>query len=64
MLQDGDDDLRVILVAVGEERADRTVDQAGDQRLLLARPALALEKAARDLAGGDGIFLVVDGQRK
>ena len=64
MLEDGDDDLRVVLVAVGEERADRAVDQARDQRFLLARAAFALEIAARDLAGGVGLFLVVDGQRE
>ena len=64
VLQDGDDDLRVVLVAFGEERADRAVDQAGNQRLLLARTAFALEIAARDLAGGVGLFLVVDGQRE
>ena len=40
VLDDGDDDLGVVLVAVGEERADRPVDEAGDQRLLLARAAL------------------------
>jgi hypothetical protein len=36
VLQDGDDDLRVVLVAFREERTDRPVDQARDQRLLLA----------------------------
>ena len=64
VLDDGDDDLGVVLVAVGKERADRAVDQAGNQRFLLARTAFALEIAARDLAGGVGLFLVVDGQRK
>ena len=64
VLDDGDDDLRVVLVAVGKERADRAVDQAGNQRFLLARTAFALEIAARDLAGGVGLFLVVDGQRE
>ena len=60
----GHDDLRLVLVAVGEERADRAVDEAGDQRLLLGRTAFALEIAAGDLAGGEGLFLVVDGQRE
>jgi hypothetical protein len=45
MLDDGDDDLGVVLVAVGEERTDRTVDQAGNQRFL-GRTAFALEVAA------------------
>ncbi len=64
MLHDGDDDLGVVLVTGREERADRAVDQAGNQRFLLARTAFALEVAARDLAGGIGLFLVVDGERE
>ena len=64
MAENGDDDLRLAAVAVGEERADRAVDQAGDERLVLARTAFALEVAAGDLAGGEGLFLVVDGQRE
>src|SRR5690606_8550602 len=40
------------------------VDQAGDEGLLLARPAFALEVAAGDLAGREGLFLVIDGQRE
>ncbi len=32
--------------------------------LVLARTAFALEEAAGDLAGGEGLFLVVDGQRE
>ena len=47
-----------------EERPDRPVDQPRGQRLLFGRPALALEKAAGDLAGGEGLFLVIDGQRE
>ena len=60
----GDDDLRLVAEALGEQRADRAVDQAGDQRLLLGRTAFALEVAAGNLAGGEGLFLVVDGQRE
>ena len=58
------DDLGLVLEAVGEQRPDRPVDQARGQRLLLGRPPLALEKAARDLARSEGLFLVVDGQRE
>ena len=58
------DDLRLVAVAVGEQRPDRPVDQARGQHFLLGRPALALEEAARDLAGGEGLLLVVDGQRE
>src|SRR5262249_32621224 len=43
---------------------DRTVDQAGDQRLLLGRSAFALEIAARDAARRVGLFLVVAGERQ
>jgi hypothetical protein len=53
MLQHGDDDLRLVLVAIGEQRADRPVDQARGQRLELGRAAFALEEAAGDLAGGE-----------
>ncbi len=62
--QHGHDHLRVVAVALGEQRADRPVDQAGDQRLLLGRASLALEIAAGDAAGREGLFLIVDGERK
>ena len=64
MLHDGDDNLRVVLVAICKERADRAVDEAGNQRFLLGRTAFTLEVAARDLAGGESLFLIVDGQRE
>ena len=60
----GGDDLDLVLEAVDEQRADRPVDQPRGQHLLLGRPRLALEEAARDLAGGVGLLLVVDGQRE
>ena len=60
----GDDDLGVVLVALDEQRADRAVDEARDQRLLLGRAAFALEVAAGDAAGGVGALLVVDGERE
>ena len=62
--QHGDDHLGLVAPAVGEQRADRPVDQAGDQRLLLGRTSLALEIAAGNAARGIGLFLVVDGQRQ
>ena len=64
MGEDGGDDLGLAAETVGEERADRAVDEAGGQRLLLARPAFALEEAAGDLAGGEGLLLVVHGERE
>ena len=62
--QHGDDHLGLVAPAVDEQRTDRTVDQAGDQRLLLGRTALALEIAAGNAAGCVGLLLVVDGQRQ
>ena len=44
--------LDVVVVAVGEERTDRTVAHAGRQDLLGGRTRLALEEAARELARG------------
>ncbi|MCY1297823.1 hypothetical protein D9M70_472760 [compost metagenome] len=64
MLHDRDDDLGIVLVAIGEKRTDRTVDQARNERFVFARTAFALEVATRDLAGSVGLFLVVDGQRE
>ena len=62
--QHGDDDLGLVLEALHEQRADRPVDEARGQRLLLARAAFAFEEAAGNLAGGVGLLLIVDGQRK
>ena len=64
MLEHGDDDLGLALEAGSKERPDRSIDQARNQRFLFGRPSLALEIAARDLAGGIGLFLVVDRQRE
>ena len=60
----GDHHLGVVLEPLGEERADRTVNEARGQRLFVGRTAFALEIAARDLAGGEVFFLVIDGQRE
>ncbi|MCY1393025.1 hypothetical protein D9M71_79120 [compost metagenome] len=61
---DGADDLHFVHETFGEQRADRTVDQARGQGFLLGRTAFTLEEATRDAAGGVGLFLVVDGQRE
>ena len=50
--EDRDHDLDVVLVALGEERPDRSVGQAASQDGLLGRPRFALDEAARDLARG------------
>ena len=62
--QHGDGHLGVAAPAVGEQRADRAVDQARDQRLAFGRTALALEIAAGNPAGGVVFFRVIDGERK
>ena len=58
------DHLGLVAPAIGEQRADRAVDQAGDQRLLLGRTAFALEVAAGNAARGVEFLLVVDGERQ
>ncbi len=57
------DELRLVAPALREERAQRAVDHAGDQRRLLAGAALALEERAGDLARGVHPLLDVDGER-
>ncbi len=64
MRQDGADNLHFVLEAFDEQRADRAVDQARNQGFLFRRAAFALEVTAGDLAGGEGLFLIVDGQRE
>ena len=64
MAQNRADDLGLVLVALGEQGTDRPVDQARSQGFLLARTALALEKAAGNLAGGEGLLLIVNGKRE
>ena len=64
MAEGGADDLGFVAEAIGEQRTDRTVDQAADQGFLLGRPAFALEEAARNLAGGKCLFLIIDGERE
>ncbi len=57
-------DVDLVVEPFREQRAHRAVDQAGDQRLLFGRAALALEKAARDAPGGEELFLIMDGERE
>ncbi len=64
MRQHGNDDLGLVAPALDEQRTDRTIDQAGDQRLLFGGPAFALEIAAGNASRGIGLFDVVDGQRQ
>ncbi len=64
MGEHGDDHLRLVAPAIGEQRTDRPVDQAGNQRFLFGGAAFALEIAARYAARCVGLFLIVDGQGK
>ena len=58
------DDLDFIQEPLREERAARTVAEAGGEDFLFGRTALALEVAAGETAGG-GVFLaVIDGERE
>ena len=58
------DHLRLVHEAFGEQRPDGPVNQAAGQDFLLGRPALALDKAARKLAGGVSVFSIIDGERE
>ena len=49
---------------VGEQRPDRSVDQAARQHLFLGGPALSLEKSTGDPARRRGVFAVVDRERE
>ena len=62
--QDRQDDLDVVLVALGEERPDRPVGQARGEDGGLGRARLALDEAARDLARGVHALLEVDRERE
>jgi hypothetical protein len=58
------DHMHFVEEAFGEQRTDRTVDQAAGQGFEFAGLGFALEEAAGDLAGGVGLLDVVDGQRE
>ena len=62
--EDRRDDLRVAAELLGKQRADRPVDQARGQRFAVGQAPFALEIAARNAAGGEGLLLIVDGEGK
>ena len=49
---------------ITKQRPDGPVDEAANQGLKLARPRLAAEKAAGNLARGVGFFSVIHRQRE
>ena len=57
-------DLRVIKIALGKERAKRTIRHPASKDFLLRRTTLPLEISAGELAHSGGFFAVVNGQRK
>ncbi len=56
------DDLNFVLVVFREQRTDRAIDQARNQRLFFGRAAFALEETARDTATCVELLLIVAGQ--
>ena len=56
--------LHFVVETIREERANRAVNQARDQRFFLGRTAFALEKAARNTACGVELFDIIDRQRE
>jgi len=60
----GDDDLDLIAHVLREERAQRTVDQPGNQDGLVAGAAFAAHEAAGDAARGVEAFLEVHAERE
>ncbi len=55
-------ELSLVVPALGEERADRTVDHAGSQGGLFAGACFTAEEGARNLADGVHALFDVDGQ--
>ncbi len=62
--QDRGDDLHLVVETVGEQRAERSIDEAAGEDFLLRGTPLALEEAAGDAPRRVGLLLVVDGEGK
>ncbi len=62
--EDGDDNLSFAVVALGEQRAHRAIDQSRSQNFLFGSAPFTLEKAAGDFAGGESLFDVVYRERQ
>ena len=61
---DGADNLHFVHETFGEQRTDRTVDQAGSQGFLFGRTTFTLEETTGDTAGGVSLFDVMNRQRE
>src|SRR6185437_16875041 len=57
---DGDEDLRLVLVAFGEQRPDGPIDDSRRKDLCVLWTSLALDEAARDLARRVSLVAVFD----
>ncbi len=64
MLNDGQNNLCVVLVAINEKRTDRTIDQARNEGFVFTWTTFTLEEATWDFTSCVGLFLIVDGQRE
>ncbi len=58
------DNLGFLVIALGKQRAHRAVDQARGKDFFFRGAAFALEKSAGNLAGGESLFDVIDGERQ
>ena len=58
--KDVDEDLDLVLEAVGKQRPNGAVDHPGGQDLLVRGPPLAFQEPARDLPGGIALLAVLD----
>ena len=61
---DGCHHVHVVVIALREQRADRTVHQTGAQGRLFGRFSFSLDEAAGDLSGRIHFFFIVAGQRE
>src|SRR5450759_5292642 len=62
--QDHGDDLGFVQKALGEQRTDRTIDQAAGEDFLFRGTPLAFDESARNLTGGVGVLSIIDGERE
>src|ERR1051326_3524815 len=62
--KDHGDDLSLVEEPLRKQRTDGAIDQAAGQNLFFGGTALTFDQAARDFAGGVGIFTIIDGERE